>query len=301
MNFNKLNSAANVKNIEWLVFFRIAVSSFCIIHYFSIYADISKIFFDTAVLKPDIIDASFDRFSPTLIDLQKFIRSHLFNISYNNFVILAFVIYITFLFFLLIGFMTRISALISLLFQLLIYKSIYQYLYGVDYFVTVALFYCVIFPISSFSIDKLLFKSKPVNRMSEKWSLIILQTHLCVLYFFSGFDKALGKNWYNGEALWKASTSHNYNGVFEFANLHLPTWIIVISGIASFSIEILYPIFININATRKIWLLLTILLHLNIILFMGLYFFGVFMLILNLTAYYFPFQIVKNENYVKKL
>ena len=114
--------------------------------------------------------------------------------------------------------------------------------------------------------------------------------------FFSGLDKSIGINWYNGESVWKAVSGHNYNGIINLVNYNIPSYIYVVIGILTLITEFFYPLFININKTRKLWLTLTIGMHFSIIVFMGLYFFGTLMIILNLAAFYYPYQNSKETN-----
>jgi hypothetical protein len=162
-----------------------------------------------------------------------------------------------------------------------------------------SLFYCIIFPIKEYSIDNLFFIKKPVNEISNKWSLILIQLHVSIIYFFSGLDKGIGINWYNGESVWKAVSSHNYNGIINLIDYNIPPFVFAVIGVLTVIVEFFYPVFINIKKTRKLWLTFTIGMHLSIIVFMGLYFFGTIMIILNLSAYYFPFQ-VKNKEILSK-
>jgi len=81
--------------------------------------------------------------------------------------------------------------------------------------------------------------------------LLLLQIHVCVIYFFSGLDKGIGTNWWNGEAIWKAVNSHDYNGIISVKSLNVPDFVFIIVGIGTVTVEFLYPLFINLKATRK--------------------------------------------------
>lgn len=283
-------------NNDWLSFFRISVSLFSIMLMLSIWKDIPNIFLDTAIIKPDILDASMDGFSPTLFDLHAFLKNLGLNLNYNGFVYGMIMFYLTALVFLLLGLMTRTAAFLSLIMQIILIKSMHYFIYGVDYFQTMALFYCLIFPVSKFSLDEIIFSNIKQSAISIKWSLRLLQCHLGVMYFFSGFDKGLGINWYNGESIWRAVSGHNYNGIIALPDYNINSNVYMIASIVTLITEICYPFFINMRKTRMLWLSLTVGMHLGIIIFMGLYFFGALMIILNLTAYYFPY--VKNKQEV---
>lgn len=282
-------------NNDWLSFFRISVSFFSILLMVSIWRDIPNIFLDNAIIKPDILDASMDAFSPTLFDIHAFLLDYGLALNYNSFVYSIIIFYLIVLVFLLFGFMTRTAAFFALVLQIIIIKSMHYFLYGVDYFQTMALFYCLIFPVSKYSLDEVIFRKSNLSPISVKWSLRLLQCHLGVVYMFSGLDKGLGMNWYNGESVWRAVSGHNYNGIINLADYNINSNVYMIVGILTLITEFCYPLFINIKKTRMLWLILTVGMHFSIIVFMGLYFFGTLMIILNLAAYYFPYVVNKKE------
>ena len=184
MKLNKyLIENKSIKNY-WLVFFRISIAFFSILQMFSIWKDIPSILLENSYVKPEIIDATIDNLSPTIYDISLFIRNLNFDINYDSLVYFILIFYLFSLFFLLIGFFTRTFAILSFVLQMVIMKSMSFYLYGADFFLSMSLFYCVIFPIKEFSIDNFLFKKKEPSKESLKWGLILLQSHLSIIYFF---------------------------------------------------------------------------------------------------------------------
>lgn len=283
----------NEVKLDWIAFFRIAIGLYAIVNVFSLWKDLPKILYEGAYIKPELVDVVMDNYSPTIYDIHLFINSY-FYINYDTVVNALICIYLVALSMLILGLITRTSAIIAFLMQIIIFKSMHFYLYGADFFLSMALFYCVIFPKSKQSIDHLIFKIKQ-NPISMKWSLILLQSHICIIYFFSGLDKGLGINWYNGESIWRAISGHNYNGLIDLTQMEIPNFIFTFAGISTLIIEFFYPLFINVRITRKLWLCLTILMHISIALFMGLYLFAMIMIILNLSAYYFPYLHEENK------
>lgn len=281
-----LNS--NHTEVEWNSFFRITIALYCILNLFSFWADIPNILLENAFIKPEILDLVFDGFSPTLVDIHQYVIKAGITISFDDFVYLMIYFYLFMLGLLLIGAFTRTAAIFSFLLQITIIKSMHYYLYGADYFASMALFYCIIFPKGKFSLDYMI-KEFKINETSLKWSLRLLQAHLCVIYFFSGLDKGLGINWYNGESIWRAVSAHNYNGLISLSDFDIPKFAYAVFGILTLVVETFYPFFINYSKTRKLWLILTVSMHASIIIFMGLYFFGTLMIILNVSAYYIPY------------
>jgi hypothetical protein len=115
--------------------------------------------------------------------------------------------------------------------------------------------------------------------------LKLLQVHLSIVYLFSGLEKALGFNWWNGESIWRAL--HNEFGLIDLAYIDsIPSpWIFIVAGWMTIVTELLYPLFINLKKTRVLWVSLTIGMHCSIIVFLGLFHFGAIMILFNLAAY----------------
>jgi Vitamin K-dependent gamma-carboxylase len=293
---NYLNTGALAA--DWPGFLRISTAAFALIHFLSIQADFDILFSYNGLVKPDILAAMNEGLVPTMVDIHVFAGKIIPGLSYEHVLVFFRSFYMLCLACLGAGIFTRISALFSLLTQLILISSINFYQYGADSFTTILLFYCVIFPAGkSMSLDSRLFrKTKSISASSATLCLRVLQIHLCIVYFIGGFDKIAGDNWRNGEAFWKAVTSHN---LFHFADVTFlkNTSFFLIAGWATIIIEMLYPVFINIRKTRNTWLLLTISLHLGIMLFLGLFFFSAVMIIFNLAAYYVPYLKEKKKTF----
>lgn len=187
-----------------------------------------------------------------------------------------------------IGLFTRISAIIIWLLHLSVMASGYYFIYGMDFFLTMLLFYIVIFPTHhEFSVDKYLFRLKPANYTPY---IRILQIHLCIVYFVSGFSKAVGGHWWNGISIVKAIVRPGESLFSNTQNLGGYQWLFILAGIGTVIVEIGYPIFINIQKTRKFWLLLTYLMHLSIAIFLNLPLFAATMVLFNICAFYYPIR-----------
>jgi hypothetical protein len=280
----------------WLFFFRINVAGFALLHYLSVQPDFADLYSYKGYVYPDILDASYDHLSFTITSLQFFLQKLHIAISYESLLLICRFAYPVALVLLITGLFTRAGAIASLFFQLLFIKSIHLYEYGIDYFTTVALFYCCIFPVGKvFSIDNKL-RKHPKEPVNHDLFLLLLRANLSIAYFFSGFDKIIGESWRNGEAIWKALHSHNYYNLFSLD--FLPASFFLLAGWGTLLLEMCYPLFINIIATRKYWLWGIIGMHIFIALFMGLFFFSALMIILNLSAFYAPY--ISKEKWVFK-
>ncbi|WP_123803361.1 HTTM domain-containing protein [Flavivirga aquatica] len=181
------------------------------------------------------------------------------------------------LLFVILGLFTRPMAILSLILQLFIYKSFAKLNYGFDNFMTMSLFYCVLFPIGkSYSLDTVLFK---INEKIDFNYRRILQIHLMIAYFFSGIAKATDLGWWNGKSIWKAIASVDN----EFYST--PSIILVLLGISTVLLEFLYPFLVWFKPTRKYTLFAIVSMHIGIAITMDLFAFSAIMIIWNLSAF----------------
>ncbi len=272
----------------WLFFFRINAAGFALLHFLSIQPDFSDLYSYKGYIYPDIMDASYDHFSFTITSLQEFLQSVHIPVHYETLLTICRFAYPLCLVLLILGVFTRVSAVASLFFQLLFIKSIHLYEYGIDYFTTITLFYCCVFPVGKiYSIDNKIYRRNE-RVPNQTIFLNLLKAHLSIAYFFSGFDKIIGVTWRNGEAVWKTLHSHNYYSIFNLDFL-VNTPFFSILGWLTIVIELAYPLFMNLPKIRKYWLAGIIGMHLFIALFMGLFFFSALMILLNLAAYLIPY------------
>jgi len=165
----------------------------------------------------------------------------------------------------------------ALILQLLIFKSFGPFNYGYDFFLTMSLFYCIVFPVGNyFSLDSKLFKKLKDVRINYRR---IIQIHLIIAYFFSGISKGLSIGWWNGNSVWKAIASLD-NSYYSFYPL-----ILTIVGIGTVLLEFCYPFLILRKSIRQYVLLAVILMHVSIAVMMELYAFSTIMIVWNLAAY----------------
>jgi hypothetical protein len=135
-----------------------------------------------------------------------------------------------------------------------------------------------------YSLDRQLVKTQLTDPHLLGFWRRVLQVHLCFVYFFGGLAKLLGSGWWNGSNLWRALIRPPFNLLspdilvrFKYA---LP-----ILGISICLIEIGYPVFIWMKKTRFFWLVCILSMHAAIGLTMGMYLFGLVMIVLNLAAF----------------
>ena len=159
--------------------------------------------------------------------------------------------------------------------------------YGVDRLATTFLFYLVVFP----SGRAWTFGTRAASSSREGTipvgCLRVMQVHLCVIYLAAGFDKALGRQWWNGEAIWQALSQPAFS-TFDLSWLAKYSWIPMLAGWATLLVEIGYVFFMWPHRTRRVWFIATLGLHLGIGLFMGLVFFSSVMILLTVCLFMIP-------------
>jgi hypothetical protein len=277
----------NKGNAEFLGFFRISIGTMVLLHFLSVISDFDKFFSSKSIVPQDIMSVFHPGWLLTFSKITHFFES--FGVAESTVILGAKIIFITLCINIIIGFYSRISAFLLLLLQVALLKGSSFFIYGVDFFTSMSLFYLILLPSDAyFSVLRFIFKKKageinfmPVKRM--------FQIHISMAYFFSGFDKLLGYNWRNGESIWKAIhlpyANRDFN--FDFSWMADHSYILIIIGWSTVIIEMMYPIFVWIPKTQKTWMMLTISMHLGIALVLNLYYFSAIMIIWNLTNFNF--------------
>jgi hypothetical protein len=263
-----------------LAFFRIGTALAAIAILIAQYPDLLEIYGQYGYLRADIVELPLLSFQPRLSWMTDFLAG--FGFSEFSSLKVVFWAYLSFLLLLGIGILPSLTALICLFFQVSFMNSGQYYIYGVDYFILAALFYCILFPVGQ-QLAVNLFNQK---RKKQSWVFYtrVLQIHVCLVYFISGFDKGLGYDWWNGEAIWTTMMGLNFRSVDVSFMAEYPL-IPTILGWSVLLIEFGYPFFIYWKKTRYLWLTMTILMHVGIGVFLGLYYFASVMIIFNVAAF----------------
>jgi len=183
------------------------------------------------------------------------------------------------------GLFCRATAILTWLFHLCATKSGGFVVYGVDRFMTIGLAYLMFAPLPDrYSLDRIWRRISPTRGDLIGFFRRVLQTHLSIIYFFGGLAKCLGSGWWNGSNLWRALIRPPFNVVSPDVLVKYKA-ILPPLGISILVIETAYPFFIWPKRTRNVWLTCVVSMHLAIGLLMGMYLFGLVMMILNLAAF----------------
>ncbi|XYH94052.1 hypothetical protein ACMHYB_40320 [Sorangium sp. So ce1128] len=186
---------------------------------------------------------------------------------------------------LLAGWHTRVAAAGAWFSHLLLMMTADSANYGVDRFANIFLFYLMWMPAgAALSLDRWLGRTPIGPRSMARLALRVVQIHLCIVYLMSGLGKALGEQWWNGEAIWRTLNMPEYRQ-YDFTWLAYYPWLAVGAGWMVLLIESGYPLMIWPRRTRRLWVAATVALHVGIAAFMGLGVFGAIMAVLTISAF----------------
>lgn len=195
-----------------------------------------------------------------------------FNNSVNVFIFCVLGFFFSFLF--VLGVFTRISAFcVFILLFIFKFRNIYL-MDGGDNVIT------AILPLFLFVKSKSLMKGYEVlrdrfglnnnfyvNKMHNIFVLGIM-IQICIVYFFAGLHKLQGEVWLNGTALYYILNSADFSAYT--INEYITKSSVMVTFLTWFTIlfQLMFPVLVWFSKTKKMMLILGILLHLGIFLFM---------------------------------
>ncbi len=263
--------------------FRLAIASFTLLQAFIWYPDWMSFFGPDAWIQWEISRALNAEWS---IHIEYVYRLfHSLGLSEAHSVRLFFWIYVIAATGLLVGWHTRIWAFLTWLCHYVIMSTIPTFVYGVDIFLHIALFYLMVMPVSkAYSLDVWLGRVSSMPTWGVTLSVRVLQVHLCLIYVSSGYEKMFSPEWWDGNVLWRALVQPDFRQ-FDFTWLAKYPWIPILLSWFTMLIETGYCIGMWIPRLRVAWLGGIIFLHLGIGLFLGLWLFGIIMILLSVSAF----------------
>ncbi len=186
---------------------------------------------------------------------------------------------------LLLGYRTRVMAITAWLLHGMLCATAHLTAYGVESFLHIALFYCMVFPVGvSKGLDSHRRYYQQVSPATITLCIRVLQCHLAIMYAASGIEKALGEQWWNGDAIWIALQQEQFRQADTTWMAGHP-WLPKLLGWATVLLETTYVFTLNHRPTRKIALCAIVGMHLFIGVFLGLHLFALLMILLNLSAF----------------
>lgn len=198
---------------------------------------------------------------------------------------LAFAVYVGGLLGLLLGYRTRLAAVVVWVTHTALMISGEMSIYGVDRFAQFGLFYCVWLPVGhALSLDESAGRTTSGPSFAARFGLRLLQLHLCVVYVSSGVEKTLGEQWWNGEAIWRAVMSMP-GGLIDGSFLAGVPWLARVLCWMTLLLEAGSVAFIWHPRARKFWLAGIVGMHLGIALAMNLWIFSATMIVFDVAAF----------------
>lgn len=186
---------------------------------------------------------------------------------------------------LLLGWYTRAWAVVTWLCHHIMMSTLPTFVYGVDIFLHISLFYLMVMPVAkSLSLDLRQGRASALPTWASTLAVRVLQLHLCLVYFSAGFEKMLYENWWNGNVIWRAMVQPDFSQ-FDMRWLARLPWLPMALSWFTMVIETFYFIGMWIPRLRGYWLGALVGLHVGIGLFLGLYLFGLIMILLSVAAY----------------
>ena len=118
----------------------------------------------------------------------------------------------------------------------------------------------------------------PPPSAGANFALRLIQVHMCVIYFFAGISKLRGDAWWDGEAMMLAFSNEEYQSIDMLWTAGHP-WLLSIMTHTTVLWEVSFPFLIWRPRWRPLMLLVGCLLHLGIGAFLGMWTFGLIMIV----------------------
>lgn len=202
---------------------------------------------------------------------------------------------------LLLGWFTRVWAILTWLCHFAMMSTSPTFMYGVDIFLQIGLFYLMVMPVAkAFSLDLRQGRVSGEPTWGVTLSLRVLQLHMCMAYLSAGYEKMLAAEWWDGNVLWRSMVQPDFRQ-FDLTWMARFPWIPMILSWFTMIVETFYFIGMWVPRLRVFWLAGIISLHLGIGLFLGLKFFGLIMILLSVSAFgYDAWQDIKRQKSFNK-
>lgn len=268
--------------IQTLGAFRIAIAVFTFVQLLVLLPDWIWLYGPQGLIPWDISDALSTRNTPGLTLVARSLS--VLDVSPVQTLYMVTAVYFVSLIGLIVGYKSQLMGGIAWISHLVLNTTGHFTAYGVETFAHIGLFYCMVLPVgASLSMDAWLKPSK-IEPYLLTLSIRVIQIHFCIMYFASGLEKAMGSQWWNGNAIWIAMQQDQFHRVNIDWMANLP-FVPKMLCIGTLALEILYPIGIQFSKTKKFWLFGILLMHLGIALFLGLQLFGGLMFLINLSVF----------------
>lgn len=188
-----------------------------------------------------------------------------------------------------VGLFTRVTSIAAWIVAVSYINRVPMANFGLDQVNSMILLYLCLAPCGAvFSVDRVwrAYRCRRVNRplpppsatVMTRVATRLLQVHVAVLYLFAGLSKLKGQTWWTGEAVWLGAANYEYqSGSLEWLAWH--PFLVNFLTHATVFFEISFCVFVWMRSLRPIVLLGGTLLHLGIGGFLGMWTFGLAMIL----------------------
>jgi len=185
---------------------------------------------------------------------------------------------------LMLGYRTRPAAIATWLTYLPLKNTGFLFTYGLGSLLLIGLFYCVLMPVGrAWSMDERAGRFRDADPEWVPLSVIVLRIHLCIVYAAAGVSKAMGEQWWTGDAVWRALSLPQFQQ-FDPAPFLGFTPVLQGAAVASVLVQLFYPVLVW-TRLRALVVFFTELLHFAIAAFLGLWLFSLVMIVFNAGAF----------------
>lgn len=191
-----------------------------------------------------------------------------------------------------VGFYTRITSVLAWLIALAYCHRLSGAFFGLDQVNAMMAMYLMLGPSGAvYSVDHWLAERQAgqggqrrnrevASSISANVAIRLIQLHMCVIYLFGGISKMRGGLWWDGSAVWFAVANLEYQSL-DMTWLVRSPWLIALLSHVTVFWEAFYCALVWPKRTRPIVLILAVLVHGGIGLFLGMWTFGLAMMIGN--------------------
>jgi hypothetical protein len=185
---------------------------------------------------------------------------------------------------LLAGWHTRSAAIVTWATYVPLKTTGFLFTYGIGGMLLIALFYCVVMPVGrAWSVDERRAPAAVHPGEDAALAVLVLRIHVSLIYLGAGVSKAVGPQWWSGDAVWRALSLPQFQQ-FDPAPLAGYPLLLQAAAIVALASQLLYPALVWTRA-RVFIVVLTELIHLGIAVFLGLWLFSAMMMVLNAAAF----------------
>ena len=193
-----------------------------------------------------------------------------------------------------VGFYTRITSVLAWLITLAYCHRLTGAFFGLDQVNAMLAMYVMLGPSGAvYSVDRWLSKRRAgqgnridhtevASCVSTNVAIRLIQLHMCVIYMFGGISKMRGELWWDGSAVWYAVANLEYQSLDMTWLVRSPFLIALLSHVTVLW-ELFFCALVWPKRTRPIVLCVAVGMHGGIGLFLGMWTFGLAMLIANLA------------------